>query len=437
MSPSSPWRGSREATPSGSQPTAWYALWRLVRICSTIGLYLTGYAIRRPFARRDRAALFGRILVSCLQTCGPTFVKIGQLLSSRYDLFEADTIAELRKLQDHVAPFDGTLVDHVRQELGEKFQAFAVVDEVPIASGSIAQIHRARTRDGREVILKIRRLGIESMVRSDFAALRLLAGTVTRSGLATDIPLRDMVDEMFAFFMWQLDFEQEAENYRIFRTNLSAYKTLTLPAVIPELSLPSVLVLDYVPGLVRVEHLQLSECDRRSAALTGLHALYHMIFVDGFVHADMHPGNIFFGVDAGVVLIDVGLTAQLSPKMRCAFADFFFGLAMGTDDCARVVWETAIWRKANCDRGAFEKQMRAVIERHGSLPAADFEVTRFVIDVFDAQRRAGICGTTAFMMVILALLTYEGVVKILWPELDFQGEARDFILDARLRARSA
>jgi ubiquinone biosynthesis protein len=406
---------------------------RLLHLGFTVAAYSLRYLLLHPFSR-GRAALFGRVLAACLESCGPTFVKIGQILSSRYDLFEPDTIVELRRLQDNVRPLPPVLVfEEARRELGGDLAvAFATVEDEPLASGSVAQVHRARTWDGRDVVLKVQRPGIESLVDADIAAMTWIARVLERSGIAGTVPVSAVVAELGAAVRMQLDFTAEAEHSYRFRENLGHLETLTIPAVIPELSTRRVLVMEYMDELVRVERLHLSSEEREAAGVAGLQLLYHMIFIDGFVHADLHPGNVFFQRGPHVVLLDLGLVATLDRYVRKGFVDFFYALVTGDGaECARVVWETAMWRKPGCNRAQFEKWMEDIVGRHASLPACDFEVSRFVMDVFDAQRRAGIRGATSFVMTILSLLTFEGVVKTLSPHLDFQGEARHFLPAAK------
>jgi ubiquinone biosynthesis protein len=407
------------------------SLIRLLRIAVTAAAFSLVYAARRPFTR-EHAALFGRLLASCLEHCGPTFVKIGQILSSRHDLFERQTIAELSRLQDNVAPLPAvTVLEEVRRTAALT-EAFVWIDDVPLASGSVAQVHRARTIDGREVVLKIRKPGIERVVDADIRAMRLMARLIERSGIARSVPVAQVVAEFAAAVRMQLDFHAEAEHYRRFAENLSHFEALAMPTVSRDESTSSVLVMEYVPDLTRVDQLHLTERERADAAVTGLHLLYHMIFVDGFVHADLHPGNIFFRSGSRIVLLDVGLVAGLDRRLQKAFVDFFYALVTGDGaDAARVIWDTALWRDPKCDRTAFEARVKDIVARHSTLPAGEFEVSRFVVEVFDAQREARIRGTTSFMMTILSLLTYEGVVKMLSPGLDFQKEARHFLPAAK------
>ncbi len=408
-------------------------LLRLLRITATFAAYALRYAARSGAAlvtRRPSASILGETLASCLEACGPTFIKIGQILSTRHDLFERETVEGLARLQDAVSPAKH---EDILAAIAEAFgkppdELFAWIDVRPLASGSVAQVHCARTHDGRDVVVKVRRPGIVPLVAADLAMLRWVGHAIERSRLAGTVPVATILRELGETIMMQLDFHAEARHNAELRANLSHFPHLRMPAIDERLSRESVLTMERIDGLTRVDRTVLDPAERSEAAVNGLRLLYHMIFVDGLVHADLHPANIFFRRGCEVVLLDTGLMARLDDPMRKAFVDFFYGLVTNDGiDCARVIWETATVRGDDGDLRPFELHMCDIVRRHSALPASTFEVSRFVLEVFDAQRKARIRGSTAFMLAILSLLTYEGVVKTLSPGLDFQGEARHFL----------
>jgi ubiquinone biosynthesis protein len=310
---------------------------------------------------------------------------------------------------------------------------FAIVDPRPLACGSIAQVHRATTRDGRDVAIKIRRPGVVRRLAADTALLHAAAAALERLGLA--FPLRPWLAQFCDAVAAQLDLAREADNYRALRHNLAGIPGVRLPAVIAELSAPGVLTLELLDGLHHIAAPELPLDDRRRALRAGLAALYHMIFVDGLIHADLHPGNVWFRRGGECVLLDAGVVARLAPAVRCDFVEFFLGLVANRgDDCARIICDGALYRAPAADRGAFAADVRAVVARFSALPAREFEVSGFAMALFDIQHRHRIYGAPDFMMAIVALLGYEGIVKQVEPELDFQAIARELLSAARPRA---
>jgi ubiquinone biosynthesis protein len=176
-----------------------------------------------------------------------------------------------------------------------------------------------------------------------------------------------------------------------------------------------------------------SENDR-AAAKTLLRILYRMVFVDGFVHADLHPGNIFF-LDRGVLLLDFGLVARLEDDDLEHFTEFFFGMVSNDGPrCAAVILKTATFIDVNAPVSRFEALMQEIVSRHWLELTRDYEVAKFALELFDAQRQCLIRGATTFVMVIWSFVVFEGLIRRLDPDLDFQAEARWFI-PAVLRKR--
>jgi ubiquinone biosynthesis protein len=398
------------------------------------GLRYAGRRLARPGA--DRATLRGEVLAGLLETLGPTFIKVGQILSTRPDVLPPETIVPLARLQDRVAPLD---LPAISARLHEAFgrpadEVFAALAPVPLSTASIAQVHHARLHDGREVAVKVRRPGLRNRVRDDLRILRAGAWLLQRLPGLRLVPFEGFVREFGRAIERQLDFRLEAANNRRFQEHFRLMPQVRFPRLVDALCTDAVLTMEYVDGLTKVAHLGLGPGERREAARLGLKALYKMIFIDGFIHADMHPANLFFVRGPGLVLLDLGLVTELERHDLEAFVDFFLGLAENDGRaCARVLYEEASYRPPRCDRAGFEAAMVALIDRHASLPARAFEVTRFAAELFATQRRYGLRGPTAFTMTLVALLVYEGMVKQLHPELDFQQEARLFILRARTR----
>jgi ubiquinone biosynthesis protein len=388
--------------------------------------------------QRSPASLLGLTLSDLFEALGPTFIKIGQILSARPDLLTRELTAPLARLQDGVAPFDGRLIQGIiKDAFGRPVEEiFKEFDFNPVSSASIAQVHRARLMDGRAVAVKIRRPGIARRMAKDLRLLRFFAGALARLPFMRAVPLRELVAEVGAPVQMQLDFILEAENNRRFREQFAGSERITFPRICADLCAESVLVMEYLDDLRKVTATELTLTERKTAALAGLRALYQMIFTNGFIHADMHAGNVFVRKWGEFVILDTGLVAQLTDADKRDFVDFFFGLVNNDGrDCARIIYESATYRARGHDRVAFEGAMVELIARHATLRSREFEITRFVYQLLETQRRFGIRGSTKFVMTILSMVVFDGICKQIYPDCDFQGEARGYLIMARYRQK--
>lgn len=414
---------------------------RSFEILLLVARYGAGFCVRLVYLclrrRRDQyAQLLGDSLAKLCEALGPAFIKAGQILSSRPDLLPADVGAPLRRLQNQIAPFDGARAAKIieiafERPLPDLFDSF---DSEPIASASIAQVHRARLKDGRDVAVKVRRPGVSRVVTNDMRILSFIAKALSTLPGMKAVPLPELVNEFAAPIKQQLDFHLEAANNRRFRKEFAFIEHIRLPALVEDLCTENVLTMEYLDHLQRTDDNSFRAPERKTAALAGLRALYKMIFIDGFVHADMHPGNVFVREWGEFVILDTGLVAILDEANQRDFVDFFFGLINNEGrECARIIYENASYRAKNCDREAFEAAMVELIARHSALKCHEFEVAHFVYELMETQRRFKIRGSTKFMMTILSMVVYDGICKQLYPQCDFQNEARGFLITARYR----
>lgn len=397
-------------------------------------------AVASTFRRRrpPLALRFGEALADLFQSLGPTFIKLGQILSARPDLLPPSVAGPLARLQDQIAPCDARLIPGLLQEAfgRPQHELFAAFDSEPLSCASVAQVHRARLADGRSVAVKIRRPGIVRRVERDFLLLRLLARTAARLPGMQTVPATELIDELEPPIREQLDLAREAQSLRRLRRNFAGHERIRIPAPIDELCCASVLTMEHLADLEKVTSPRFTTSERRVAAQAGLRALYKMIFVDGFIHTDMHPGNVFLRSWGELVLLDLGLVTVLDATNQRDFSDFFFGIVCNDGRaCARVVWDTALYRSPRSDRAAFESAMVELIGRHSALRSRDFEITLFVYQLMETQRRFGIRGSTKFIMTVLSMVVYDGICKQLYPECDFQSEARGYLMMARYRGQ--
>lgn len=387
--------------------------------------------------RHECGRVLGESVAQLCEALGPTFIKVGQILSARPDLLPATMGPPLLRLQDQIAPFDSARIPGIIESaFGRPLsEVFASFDLAPVASASIAQVHRACLKDGRDVAVKIRRPGIGQVVNNDMRILELISRALVKLPGMRAVPLLELVDDIQLPIRQQLDFHLEAANTRRFREAFASSEHVKIPELVDNLCTEDVLTMEYVDRLRRTDSATLTTDERKTSALAGLRALYKMIFIDGFIHADMHPGNVFIREFGELVILDTGLVARLDESNRRDFVDFFFGLVNNESrECARIIYDNASYRAKNCDVNGFEAAMVELIGRHSALKSYEFEVALFVYELIEIQRQFKIRGSTKFMMTILSMVVFDGICKQLYPQCDFQREARAFLITARYRA---
>jgi ubiquinone biosynthesis protein len=315
------------------------------------------------------AALRGWTLRQAMTALGATFIKLGQVMSSRPDLFEPQIIDQLRRLQDRLPPFSFRRARAtVEAQLGRPLaDVFADFEPRPVAAASVAQVHRAHLRDGREVAVKVLRPGVRRQVERDKQMLlggaRLLA---LRPRWRANDPVghtRHFVEAIYD----QTDLRIEAANYRRFRDNFAGRPNVSFPEVIEELSGECVLTMQFVRG-AKIDALPATMDAGRKAKLaeTVRMTMFQMCFEDGFVHADLHPGNMVVQDDDTLVIFDAGLAKLLHEDVLIQFIDMSKCLAMGTpDDLVRhlkrfhTYLDTVDWEALRVEVTGFASKFRA------------------------------------------------------------------------------
>lgn len=382
------------------------------------------------YRKGETSIAVGKSLASLLERLGPTFVKLAQVLSSRPDVFSPAVTEPLSRLCENVKPIPGGQVAGLLAAglVVHPSRVFGDFDWSPIACGSISQVHRAQLRNGQIVAVKIRRPNAVPLIQADLFLLRWLAACFQRFFTLRGIPLLLMINEFGRILEHQLDFRMEASNMQRFHSMLETLPDVVIPRVYAEWSSESVLIMEYMSNFERIGALHLSDEKRHQAARSCVNVLYTMAFEHGFVHADMHPGNLFFRLTGEIVLVDFGMVTELEGLDLRSFANFFFGMVTNQGQlCAEVIYETALSLAPTFDLACFEADMREMIGRYALRRAGEFEVSRFAFELFQIQRRHGLCGSPKFVSVILAFVVLEGIVKQLYPPLNFMAQARNFI----------
>ncbi len=379
---------------------------------------------------------FGERLRLALQELGPSFIKLGQILSTRPDLIPEDVVCELRKLQDDVPPEDfAELRPLIEQELGATIaEVYETFDETPLASASIGQVHRAtlKTAEGVvDVVVKVQRPHVRRTMELDIDLLYWLAHAVERSIPESRLynPVK-MVAEFDRAARAELDFVCEADNAERFARNFQKKRYVRFPKVYREACSRRVLTIEYFDGHKVSEAIK-NGVSGEAIARTAIDVMVQQIFEDGFFHADPHPGNMFILGDGNrpvIAMFDLGLVGHLTPKLRDRTIDLM--VAAVREDFRGIA--DALWaigrptKKVN--REAYEAEITIVAQKYLGKSLGEIEFSELLRDLVDGARRYGIEIPSGFLMMGKALMTIEGVGKEIFPELDVFEEVKPYFL---------
>ncbi len=392
-----------------------------------IGVRYRYFETRSPRGRRLREAL---------ETLGPIFVKFGQVMSTRRDLVPLDIADELALLQDRVPPFSPDLaILEIEKSLGRKVdEAFDAFEREPVASASIAQVHLARLKDGREVAVKVLRPNVEAHIAKDVALLRAAAGLVERVWAdGRRLRPREVVAEFERHLEEELDLMREAANASQLRRNFAASPLLRVPEVHWDFCSQRVMVMERMHGIPvsNIAKLVESGIDIPALARAGVEIFFTQVFRDGFFHADMHPGNILVSTDAETkgryIALDFGIMGTLTEVDKGYLAQNF--LAFFNRDYRRVAQAhlDAGWVPAGTRVDAFEAAIRAVCEPVFARPLKEIYFGRLLLRLFQTSRRFNVQIQPQLVLLQKTLLNIEGLGRELDPDLDLWQTAKPYL----------
>jgi len=410
------------------------SLLRLLRVL-WIGLRFRLYLLLPRFSSVSDASRAVR-LREALEALGPIFVKFGQILSTRRDLLPLDIADELAKLQDQVPPFPFALaVTGIESSLGKPVkELFRSIEEKPIASASVAQVHLALLRDGTEVAVKVLRPGVEQAVAKDVLLLESAARLV--EFLWADgrrLKPREVVAEFARHLDDELDLVREAANASLLRRNFAASPLLLVPAVHWDFCSRRVMVMERMQGtpISQVNVLRQKGVDIPTLARAGVEIFFTQVFRDGYFHADMHPGNILVSTEGETrgkyVALDFGIMGTLSEGDKSYLAQNF--LAFFERDYRRVAQAhlNAGWVPAGTRLDDFEAAIRAVCEPIFARPLKEIYFGKLLLRLFQTSRRFNVEIQPQLVMLQKTLLNIEGLGRDLDPELDLWQTAKPFL----------
>ena len=369
-------------------------------------------------------------LAADLEKLGPTFIKLGQLLSTRADLLPEPYLEALARLQDHVEPFSSALVEEiVSTELGGRIsKLFAEFERDPTAAASLAQVHRARMRDGRAVVVKVQRPNIRETIVEDLEALEEVAEFIdAHTEIGKRYEFSNMLAELRSSLLRELDFKREANNLDRLRTSLREFEHLIIPEPIEDFTTSRVLTMEYVSGkkITDLSPLRLLELDGTELAEELFRAYLKQILVDGFFHADPHPGNIFITDDNRLALLDLGMTGHISGNFQENLLRLLLAISEGRGDEAADVAMKMGEPKPRFDKEEYKHRVADLVTQHADATMANIDAGQVVLEITRISADCWFRLPQEFTLIAKALLNLDRVVYVLDANFDPNSIIRD------------
>ncbi|MBD2538396.1 AarF/ABC1/UbiB kinase family protein [Coleofasciculus sp. FACHB-1120] len=383
------------------------------------------------------------VLRNILVDLGPVYVKLGQLLSTRPDLLSADYIEKLSTLQSEVPPVPWSEVEVViRKQLDRPMEeVFSTINPVAVAAGSIAQTHRATLADGREVALKVQRPGIDAIISQDISIIKGLADLVARTDIGPDIDIVALANEFSNALLAELDFTQEANFTNQLRRNLSTSrwfdpKQVVIPEIIWQLTTQKLLVLEWLDGvpLLEANFEQINDGkspsdQRRDITRLLCRVFFQQLYLDGFFHADPHPGNIFYLRDGRVALLDFGMIGRLDPRTQQILTEMLLAIAnIDARRCSQLTLQLAeSAQPANLAK--LESDFEKLLRKYYNLSLSQINLSQVFYEVLQVARDNKIRLPSNMGLYSKTLANLEGTGHLFDPDLNLIEEIKPLMTD--------
>jgi predicted unusual protein kinase regulating ubiquinone biosynthesis (AarF/ABC1/UbiB family) len=388
--------------------------------------------------RVSRAALQGAELANDLEEMGPTFVKLGQFLSTRPDVLPPEYIDALERLQSKVESFPYEQVEHIVQsELGmEMSTAFASFTAEPLAAASIGQVHRAVMHDGRSVAVKVQRPGIKAHMIADLEVIGEIARFLgNRTELGELYGVGDIFEEFRTSLLRELDYRQEKRNLATLAENLSEFKEIEIPAVIETHTTERVLTMDFIEGrkITAVQESDRARVDTRKLLEETFRAYLKQILLDGFFHADPHPGNIVLTETGKIGILDLGMVASIAPRMRLKLVRLLLAMSEGEPDDAANIAASMGEKTSRFDEATYHRRAVGLVTRYQNAALGQIQVGTLLLEFTEVIRECGIRVPRGLAMLGKTLLHLDQVATALDPDFDPQSIVRRSTADIMFR----
>ncbi len=367
-----------------------------------------------------------------LEELGPTFIKFGQILSVRPDLIPMDLCDELGKLQDSVPPFN---YEDVKKQIKESFRCnpeelFSALDPTPLAAASLGQVHRAQLKTGEHVVVKVQRPDIRKMIETDIDILYTLANLANR--YMQDIRVFDpvaIVDEFSKVITKEIDFTYEAHNIDKFRRNFKDSTTVYIPKVFWEYTRSKIVTTEEIKGIRLNDYLSQDHPyeERQAVAANGANAILQQIFIDGFFHADPHPGNIFILPNNAAAFVDFGIVGRLDEETRDIIINLLIAVSMKNINGIVKTMEklgSSVQEESLRD---FKHNLSDFVERYYDIPLKQVDISTMLQQAVELMTRHKLKIPPQFQILIKALATIDGVARQLDPEFNTIAHTRPFV----------
>ncbi|HYV05085.1 MAG TPA: AarF/ABC1/UbiB kinase family protein [Blastocatellia bacterium] len=370
-------------------------------------------------------------LADDLEKLGPTFIKLGQLLSTRADLLPLPYMRALARLQDEVEPFSFEEVESIiTSELGVRIsKAFSDFDPVPIAAASLGQVHRAAMRDGRSVAVKVQRPGIREQIADDldaFSEVAQLLDNHTEAGKRYEF--RKVLEEFRKTLLKELDYKQEAKNLIVMSENLSDFDSLVIPLPIEDYTTSRVLTMDYIHGqkITSLSPLKRIDIDGDELARQLFRGYLRQILVHGFFHSDPHPGNVFLTDDGRIALLDLGMVGRISPGMQEKLLQLLLAISEGRGDEAANILISMGEATEMFNEREFRRVVGDLVMVHQGAELAQMEVGIIMLEVLRGSGECGIRLPVELTMLGKTFLNLDQVGRTLDPSFDPNTAIREY-----------
>lgn len=392
--------------------------------------YWGGVTEEKKVARRRSQAIWVR---ETLLELGPTFIKVGQLFSTRADLFPAEYVDELSKLQDKVPAFSYEQAEAIiEQDLGKSVEElYRNFDAIPLAAASLGQVHKAQLHTGQEVVVKVQRPGLRKLFEIDLAILKGIARYFQNHpkwGRGRD--WMGIYEECCRILWLEIDYLNEGRNADTFRRNFRNCNWVQVPRVYWRYAAPRVLTLEYIPG-IKISHyeaLEASGIDRKEIAQLGAKAYLQQLLNDGFFHADPHPGNIAVSPEGALIFYDFGMMGQIQSNIREGLMETLYGIA--SKDAQRVM-DSLVNLGAlvpTGDMGPVRRSIQYMLDNFMDKPFETQSVAEITDDLYEIAYDQPFRFPATFTFVMRAFSTIEGVGRGLDPEFNFMEVAQPFAM---------